>query len=549
MAIALSALMAMSMISCGGNSNKMKISVFTIQHRQQPPKDNKIYKWIEKEFGVTFDWDILVGDKEQKIGVLIASGDLPDLVEVDSPKFQDSGCLLDIKDLVEQYAPNIRKHYDQAWKAMLAIDGGHVYSLPNWGVYDGPDQGTYYNQNAFWIQKEVLKEFGYPTIKTVDQYFDLLEAYAKKYPEIDGAPTIPFSIMTYDWEAFNLWNPPNFLAGYPNDGNGHVDSVNGKYVYSDNYTDENAKRWFKLANGYYQRGLIDPASFTDNNDQYYAKLAQGRVLGMFIQGWEFMGNVDNTLKQAGMYNRTYAPLPIVFDESVKPHYRDITIFNLQRGYGFTTKCGEAKAIKILQFLDKLLEEKNQKIMQWGIEGEDYLIDADGSVTGIKGAPYRNDKQRNEQKDNNWILHNKGTLLFEEAPKFEGSFSDGFATVMGNQPWEFAAEAEKEDVELWAAYDVASYAALMDKTPPKNPGWYPMWQIDPPVGSEAKLSLEKVNSIQRKYLPQMIMGKPAEFEATWKAFVAEAKAAGLQSYVDFMQSALDERVALFGGMPE
>ena len=71
-----------------------------------------------------------------------------------------------------------------------------------------------------------------------------------------------------------MWNPPAFLAGYPNDGNGHVDLVNGKYVYTDNFADANAQRWFKLANGYYNRGLIDPASFTDNRDQYYAKIAQ-----------------------------------------------------------------------------------------------------------------------------------------------------------------------------------------------------------------------------------------------------------------------------------
>ena len=248
-----------------------------ISFNDGPPADNKAYKWIEDNFGVTFSWDILVGDKDQKIGVLIASGDLPDLVEVDSEKFQGAGCLRDLKPLVEKYAPNLRKHYDSAWKKMIDQDSEkdangkitkeHIYSLPNYGVYDGVPSDTYYNQNGWWIQKAVLKEFGYPVIKTIDQYFDLLEKYYKKYPTIDGMPTIPFNIITADWEAFDLWNPPNFLAGYPNDGNGHVTLQNGKYVYEDNFADANAHRWFKLANGYFQRGLIDPASFTDNRDQ------------------------------------------------------------------------------------------------------------------------------------------------------------------------------------------------------------------------------------------------------------------------------------------
>ncbi len=547
LAAAASALLAFGMMSCGGGGNSakkgkgMNISVFTIQQRQQPPADNKTYKWIEEKFGVTFSWDILVGDKDQKIGVLIASGDLPDLVEVDSTKFQDAGCLLPIEGYIEQYCPNIKKHYAKDWEKIVEPDG-HVYCLPNYGVYDGPDQGTFYNQNGFWIQKCVLKEFGYPKITTVDQFFDLIEKYAKKYPEIDGAKTIPFSIITADWEAFNLWNPPNFLAGYPNDGNGHVDKVGGRYVYSDNFTDENAKKWFKLANGYYQRGLIDPASFTDNRDQYYAKVAQGRVLGMFIQGWQFQGEAENTLKTAGKYERTYAPLPVVFDDSIKPHYRDLSIPNIRRGYGFTTKCGEKKAIEILKFMDEMLKEENQKILQWGFEGEDWQKDS-------QGRPSRTQEQRSQQEDNNWILHNKATLWQEEAPKMEGSFSDGYACSMGNMPWEFQANAKPEDIELWNAYGVPSYAALVDPNPPANAGWYPMWQEVPEDGSAAQLALSKLEGIQRRCLPDMIMGNPADFDAKWNSYVAEMKAAGIDTYVQFMQEKLDIRVKKFGGFPE
>lgn len=538
------AALALCLTSCGGKSSEnsgkpLNISVFTIQQKQQPAADNKMYKWIEEKFGVTFSWDILVGDKDQKIGVLIASGDLPDLVEVDSTKFQDAGCLIPLESLIEKYAPNIKKHYASCWSKITEADG-HIYCLPNWGVYDGPDQGTFYNQNGFWIQKEVLKEFGYPQIKTVDQYFDILEKYAKKYPEINGAKTIPFSIITADWEVFNLINPPNFLAGFPNDGNGNVTKQNGKYVYSDNWRDDNAKRWFKIANNMYQKGLIDPASFTDNRDQYYAKIAQGRVLGMFIQGWEFQGDAENTLKSSGMWNRTYAPLPVVFDESIKPHYRDISIPNVRRGFGITVKAKDPVAI--IKFMDEQLKEENQKILQWGFEGEDWQKDD-------QGRPSRTQEQRDQQADNNWILHNKADLWFATAPKMEGSFSDGLATVMNNMPWEFQANARPEDIELWNAYGVASYAALVDKNPPENAGWYPMWQEVPPDGSDAALALAKLESIYRKALPALIMGNPADFDAKWNDYVAQLNAAGVQKYVDFMQGKLDLRVKNYGGFPE
>ena len=559
MSVALAAVMALSLVGCKGGAGKsksMNISVFTIQQREQPPADNKTYKWIEEKFGVTFSWDILVGDKDQKIGVLIASGDLPDLVEVDSEKFQGAGCLRDLKPLVEKYAPNLRKHYESAWKKMIDQDSEkdangnivkeHIYSLPNYGVIDGIPSDTYYNQNGWWIQKAVLKEFGYPTIKTIDQYFDLLEKYYQAHPTIDGMPTIPFNIITADWEAFDLWNPPNFLAGYPNDGNGHVTLENGKYVYTDNFADENAHRWFKLANGYFQRGLIDPASFTDNRDQYYAKIAQGRVLGMFIQGWQFMGEPEQTLWSAGKDERTYAPLAITFDESIKPHYRDRSLPNLQRGFGITVKCPEDKAIKILQFMDKMIEEENQKVLYWGFEGEDYQIDANGRA-------YRTDKQRADQRDPNWLQKNRALLWAEEAPKLEGTMPSGYSRSMDDLAWEYELSQKQVDIDLWKAYGVGSYAEFVDANPPANAGWYPMWQCNPSAENggfeeEAAVAMTGFESIQRKYLPKMIMGKPEEFEATWNEY------AGLlqpltATYNKFMQQQLDHRVELFGGFQD
>ena len=522
----------------------LSISIFTIQQRKQPSANNKTYKWIKEKFGVEFTWDILSMDKDQKIGLLIASGDLPDLVEVDSEKFQGAGCLRDLKPLIEKYCPNLMRHYSSAWAKMLDVDGGHIYSLPNYGVIDGTPSDTYFNQNAWWIQKRVLKEFGYPQIKTIDQYFDLLEKYYKDHKITDGLKTIPFSIITADWEAFNLWNAPNFLAGYPNDGNGHVDYIDGKYVYKDNFSTEFAKKWFKLANSYYQKGLIDPESFTDTSKQYYTKIANGQVLGMFIQGWEFMGEPQQTLYTAGKYDQTYVPLPIVFDENTKPHYRDQSLPNLQRGYGITVKCSEEKTIKILKFMDAMLEEDNQKVLYWGFAGEDYLIDTDGSKTGTKGAAYRTDEQRKNQGDSDWLEANRALLWSEEAPKLEGTMPSGYTRGLEDLPWEFEVSQHSSDVEVWEAYNVGSYAELMDPDPPQNAGWYPMWQCNPSEGAAAE-AMGKFEGLLKEYLPKMITGKPEEFETTWKTFYNKFLPVA-ETYNAYMQQQLNHRVSLYGG---
>ncbi|MBR4005286.1 MAG: hypothetical protein IKI90_05505 [Treponema sp.] len=538
----------------------MNISIFSTQQREQPPADNKTYKWIKDKFNITFSFDILVGNKIQKIGVLIASWDLPDIVEIDteSPYFQQVGALRDLKPLIEKYGPNLKKHYSSVWNQMIDADSEkdkngnitreHIYSLPNYGVYDGIPSDTYYNTHAFWIQKAVLKEFGYPTIKTVDQYFDLLEKYYKKYPTIDGMPTIPFSINTADWEASNLWDPPQFLAGYPWDGSGHVDKKGGKYVFTDGYTDANAKKWYKLANGYYQRNLIDPASFTDNRDQYYTKIAQGRVLGMFIQGWEF-SEAESVLLANGKEERTYVPLALTFNKSTKPHYRYRSLPEIQKGYGITSKCPENKAIEIIKFMDMMLEEENQKVLYWGFEGEDYLIDEDGSVTGTKGAAYRTDKQREQQKDPYWQNKNRAMLWAYEAPKLEGKMPSGYTRLMDDLPWEYKLTQNQIDIDVLNAYGVSSYAELVDSNTPENPFWFPMWMNDPNMeaeGAELDAAIAKIGfeEIQRKYLPKLIICKPSEFEKTWKEYTSQLKPL-TSVYNKYMQEQLDNLVKKFG----
>jgi putative aldouronate transport system substrate-binding protein len=536
------------------SSTPMNISVFSTQQREQPPADNMTYKWIKDNFGVTFTWDIAGERKDLRAEELIASGELPDLIEIDIPQFKDAGVLRDLKPLVEKYGPNLKKHYASAWKKMIDIDSErdakgnitaeHIYTLPNYGVYDGPQTDTYFNQNGWWIQKAVLKEFGYPKIQTVDEYFDLIEKYYQKYPTIDGKATIPFSIITADWEAFNLWNPPQFLGGYPNEGNGHVDQVGKNFVYTDNFSDENARKWFKLANGYFQRGLIDPESFSDNRDQYYAKIKQGRVLGMFIQGWEFLGDSELVLWQAGKDERTYAPLPLTFDKSIKPRYRDQALPNLQRGFGISTKCPEDKAIKIIKFMDTMLKEENQRVLYWGFEGKDYFIDKKGTITGTKGAAYRTSEQRAQQKDPAWINANRAMLWAESAPKLEGKLKSGYTRNIEELPWEYEVSQQKVDLDLWKAYGVSSYAEFMDPNPPKNPGWYPMWQVNPEgEAAEAMLGFE---AIQREYLPKIIMCKPSDFGRLWDEYCELLKPL-TSVYNKYMQQKLEERIKKYGGI--
>jgi len=508
----------------------INISVFSMASMQQPPADNKIYKWISDNLHVTFTWDILVGNKDQKIGVMISGGDYPDLLQVDSTKFYEAGALIPLDDLIEKYAPRLKAHYADIWEKMKE-DDGHVYTLPVWGVLQGQDQSPWYGDSAFWVQKEVLKEFGYPKITTMDQYFDLLIRYKEKYPTINGMPTIAFTILTYDWRNFCLINPPNFLAGFPNDGNGTVDPVTHQYkvfLYQDI-----SKRWFRKLNDMNALGIIDRSCFVDNYDQYLSKISSGRVLGFHDQAWQIQP-AENALTNQNMYNRTYAPLPVVFDDSIRPRYRNRKLPNIGQGIGISKKAKDP--VRIIRFLDAQLADDVQKVIgYYGILGQDYQLDS-------KGQPFRTQEQREQQTDEVWKLHNQANLWMNHNPKIEGSYSDGWPANIADVYGEREANLRPEDKELWDAYGVTNNAEMMDKDPPPNPVWFPGWQINVPEGSEAQMAWQKAQEIYQKYLPRIILGKPAQFDRLWEEYVNELGTVGLDKYESFMQQEINRRIS-------
>lgn len=516
----------------------IEISVFTVNTNYPiPPATNRAYKLIKEKLGVTFKWDIVVGEADQKIGVMIASQDYPDLLHINSPKFIDAGACIPLEDLIEKYAPRLKAHYQSnpvTWAKMHEADG-HVYCLIDYGVPENGEVATEYYGPAMFIQKAVMKEFGYPKIKTIDEYFDLIAKYKAKHPTTkDGKPTIGFSILTYDWHKFNLCNPPPFLAGYPNDGDGIVDPKTGKYRVQ--YYGPEAKRWYKLLNEMNAKGLVDRESFTDNYDQYMAKLSNGQVLGVHDQFWQFQ-DASRALYAQNRVWETMMPLPIVFDKSIKPHWRDQTLPNLQRGYGISIKAKDP--VRIIKFLDEQLDPAWQKIFTWGVEGEDYGFDKSGQPTQTKEQAARWD-------DPTWRLNNLAELWWAEAPKLEGRFSKGgLACALRQNANLYLATLRPEDQEILKAYGAFSWSDLMDKDPPQNAAWYPAWQLVPPDGSPEKLAFTKAQDTYAKDLPKVILAKPADFEKEWANYLADLKKCNLEIFEKWMQEKLDERIAKYG----
>ena len=71
-----------------------------------------------------------------------------------------------------------------------------IYVLPTLNAVDHQQLDAGGN---FHIQHEVLKELGYPEIKTVEDFEKALKDYYEKHPTIDGQPTIPLTLNADGW--------------------------------------------------------------------------------------------------------------------------------------------------------------------------------------------------------------------------------------------------------------------------------------------------------------------------------------------------------------
>lgn len=508
-----------------GKVEPFNISVFVGEAGQQPTPDNKIYKKIKDELGATFNYEYLAGDLNQKLGVMIAGQDYPDMM-TGNTKLTAAGAYIPLEDLIEEHAPRLKAHYADYWNKMKDPNDGHIYILPNYGVYNGKVITTYYSGPAFWIQKAILKEFGYPKVQTLDEYFDLIAKYKEKYPTIDGSPTIGFEILNNDWRNWGLFNAPQHLIGHPNDG-GVVVKDGVAEIFADK---DYAKQYYQKLNEINSLGLLDKEAFVQNYDQYMAKLSSGTVLGMFDQHWNF-GAAEDSLKTQGKDERTYVGLPLVYDSNTKDYYRDLPVLNLNNGFGISINAKDP--VKIIKLLDALMTEDWQKTLSWGIEGEDYEVNEEGRFI-------RTQEQRDNSVDATWQLANKAKTINGFAPKIEGSYSDGNATDAAAQPEEYQAGLKPYDKEILDAYGYNSYVDFFSE-PPANPIYYPAWSIDLVEGSEAKVVNTKLNDLSTKFLPKAILAEPAKFDAAWNDYVGQIAKVNVKAYEDKINEQIKWRI--------
>jgi putative aldouronate transport system substrate-binding protein len=496
-----------------------------------------VSKQILADTGVTIKYEYPVGDVEQKVSLMLAGGDYPDMVAISHQvdMYIQQGAIIKLDDLIEQYGSNIKKMYGEDIKRLR-------YNLNDLSIYSLCSSGANEKQNApgagFGLQLAVLKELGYPKIDTVQQFEDAIQKYIDAHPTIDGKPTIGLSLLADDWRMMISVRNPMFLAnGMPDDGDWYVDQNTGAATLA--LRRPEIKEYCKWLNHMNDIGLLDKESFVQKYEQYTAKITAGRVLGVTDAWWEIVA-AENELIAAGKPERTYLLLPTQLGTTTKNHiFRDN---GLAAGWGISITKNCKDPVRAMKFLDYMASEKTQIMLNWGIEGTHYQV-----VNGKREfLPKYADMRKN---DNANFMKTTSIGIYTTTPW--PNYGVGALDSNGDY---YRADSSIEQVI--ASYTPAKIEALNGYGAKINADLYPQaselpkskygiaWTLDFAADSEEKVIMQKYNDEWKKAIPKAIMSDPADFDKVWDEFQQKLIGFGVEKMEAAFTKLVQDRIKLY-----
>ena len=539
--------------SSESTTDTVELTMFAAMRGSEKNEDNDIMELIAEKTGVRVKETWLPENKDpsEAINKLIKSSDgLPDLINGGdgSVTLYQNDFLVAWDEYLEKY-PNLKEMYTDAEWDKFRMEDGHIYWANVFGNHYQKDTATEHNGYAFWIQVRVLEEYGYPEIKTLDEYFDILERYAADHPELpNGTAVIPYTCLCEDWKYYCLESAPQYLDGYPNNGNCIVNIddgiMNPKVI--DYNTTPTAERYFRKLNEEYQKGVIDQDFATMTYDEYIAELSTGRVLGMADQYWDFAYSVAGPFAEPRIYEDgstytltelgcDYVPLGLTIDPGMTNQYYTYgDEINQSYGIAVTTSCEDPDLA--FAFLNALLDQDIHDLRFWGIEGVDYLVD---ETTGLY---YRTEEMRVNWADPDYLATH--TCEYSYMPQWLGMSRDGINRMQPlEQPSEYLATLPEPVSRCLSAYGANNYVDMLgsEEIYEDDMPWYSTWSWSDNMGTATPggIAWKEMGDAKHKWLPEVVMSD--DFDATWAEYMEEYNAADPQAFIDETQADVNDRL--------
>ncbi len=505
---------------------KVTISTFIVQ---QPSgytdlATNTFTTWLEEQTNVELDMTIVPSDgAKDKLVLMLASGDYPEMITGASFTNADlmnygskEKILIPLNDLIDKHAVTLKQRWSempQIKSDMTTLDG-NIYGIPS---LDSSGIGHSQCSYKMWMNVDWLQKLGLDAPTNTEDFKNVLMAFKNDDPNGNSiADEIPLT------GAINTWNadPYKFILNafdYFNFDN-LLKLKDGKMSFCGNT--EGIKEGLKYMADLYANGLIDPAAFTQNEQQMSAIGNNEDVaivgasgaghLGMLV-GVNFtdrMKNYDNILPLQGPNGYR----GILF--ATTPHVSGAN-------FAITDVCPAEKQEAAIKWADLFCREEIAVRTQIGIQGKNWDV-ADSGATGIDGktpAEYKyltfstSSEVATENDIWGWTLR-----LIEPDWKnkfqFEGDIYD---------PTNYEARLLRATVKL------EPYAADVDEIPP--------FFLSPDDSAKIGQIFAPLQDYVKTSIVEFITGKK-NVDKDWDAYNAGLSKLQYEEYVRLNQAAYD-----------
>lgn len=251
---------------------------------------------------------IVAGGGDTLFDTRSAAGNLGDVIVTSSQKMNKLIKAKLVSDMTPYLkdAPHLTKFEDAA-KAVNDVIGqkSGIWAYPQ-SVADGdPTQSSAAvdPDNAPYIRWDYYREIGYPEIKNLDDYIDVLKKMQDKARQDTGQNDIYAITLFKDWDDNLMRQASDFaqMFGYQRQRNVFFKPEGGK---AETPIDKNGiyqkmLRFLFKAN---QAGIVDPESSSQNWDKFTQKITDGKALSSFNSYVNWTQNTPaNAEKGIGMF--------------------------------------------------------------------------------------------------------------------------------------------------------------------------------------------------------------------------------------------------------
>lgn len=340
-----------------------------------------VFKAIEEKTGIRFKpITVPLANYTEKLNTTLASGDLPDLMNIrgSAPidKYGPQGAFVNLSEYVDRgempsMISMLEKH--DALKYTRSPDG-NIYGAPR--IYDM----DFRLDENYLIRRDVLDKNNLPVPVTFEDLYATLLKLKEIYP--GSTPLI------------NRWEANHILEGMTN----IRDSFYGFYLNStiDKVEFGQAKPGYRdalewLANAY-KDGILDPEFATLSDEQWEEKLINGKAFFVF----DYADAIDDIAGAAQQVDPDWN-----FDPWLQPEYNGVRYgtvvlkgyYPSYRAISATSKFADA----LVKFTEYTYTSVGAEMLEFGIEGDTYTKNADGTITldpDIKYAGNQNGTREN-----------------------------------------------------------------------------------------------------------------------------------------------------------